>query len=158
MKKYQRLRFLAAALLSAELVIGLGGVLTPQREIFPFASWFLFSLVPDRVVSYDLLLRGPAEKPLDPPRPFNRAGALVKSPHSVTTYQLIQQLGRAVEAKDEPKIRRLRRQIEAQFAAVSPPMRYDLVRMTYTPAQRWKNPQSPVASLSVKSFVSGEDF
>jgi hypothetical protein len=153
MKQYQRLRLLAAAILFIELAVGLGGVLTPQREIFPFASWFLFSLVPGRVTSYDLMLSGSPGQPLDPPRPFSQAGGLVKQPHSVTIYQLVQQLGRAEERGDRALSLKLRRQIETKFVAA--PMRYELIKQTYSLAERWKN-QPPHERASIKSFIAGE--
>lgn len=133
--------WLATGVLVLQFTLGLLGTLTPRGEIFPFASWFLFSLVPDRVVSYDLLLHGTARRPLDPPRAFNQAGGWVKSPHSVTVYQLTQQLGRAFEAGRAAETTRVRREIEAQFSA--PGMRYDLVRVSYRLAERWKNRQAP---------------
>lgn len=150
LRHYRRVRTFAAVLLLVQFTAGLAGTLTPQGEIFPFASWFLFSLRPDRVVSYDLLLRGSEQRPLDPPKPFNQGGGLVKAPHSVTVYQLVQQLGRAIESRRPAEIRRLRREIEAQFSL--PGMRYDVVRVSYALADRWRG-QTPVKSEPLASFV-----
>ena len=154
MKNYRRLQFCAAALLLAQLVVGLGGVLTRSHEIFPFASWFLFSLVPDRVVSYDVLLRGPAGGPAPPAPPFNQGGPWVRAPHAVAAYQLIQQLGAAEEDGDRNPAAsaRLRRQLEAQFTV--PSLRYDLARVTYTLRERWKNPETRTVE-PLRSFVAG---
>lgn len=154
LRQYRRVRAFAAIILLGQFTAGLAGTLTPQGEIFPFASWFLFSLRPDRVVSYDLLLRGSEQRPLDPPKPFNQGGGLVKAPHSVTVYNLVQQLGRAVESRRSPEIRRLRREIEAQFAA--PGMRYDLVRVSYGLADRWEG-RAPATSEPLASFVQGRE-
>lgn len=150
---FRRCRLFAVGVLTAEFVVGLAGTLTPRGEIFPFASWFLFSLRPDRVVSFDLLLRGTERHPIEPPKPFNQGGGLVKSPHSVTVYQLTQQLGRAIEGGQSAQISRLRREIEAQFSA--PGMRYEVVRLSYGLADRWKG-QPPERSEPLASFVDGK--
>lgn len=150
----RRYRLFAACVLAAELVIGLAGTLTPRGEIFPFASWFLFSLRPDRVVSYDLLLRGSERRPLGSPRPFNQGGGLVKAPHSVTVYQLVQQLGHAIESRRPEEIRRLRQEIEAQFSVAG--MRYDIVRVSYGLADRWSG-QLPSRSEPLASYAGGEE-
>lgn len=152
-KTFRRCRRFAVGVLATQFIVGLAGTLTPRGEIFPFASWFLFSLRPDRVVSYDLLLRGSARRPLDPPKPFNQGGELVKAPHSINVYQLTQQLGRAVESRRPDQIRRLRREIEAQF--IPPGMRYDVVRVSYGLAERWGG-QPPVRSEPLASFTQGE--
>lgn len=155
LRQYRRLCGCAAILLALQFTVGLAGALTPRGEIFPFASWFLFSLRPDRVVSYDLLLRGSEQRPLDPPQPFSQSGGLVKAPHSVTVYQLVQQLGRAIESRRPAPIGRLRREIEAQFSV--PGMRYDVVRVSYRLADRWSG-QSPARSEPLASFVqAGEE-
>lgn len=154
LQTFRRFRLFAAGVLAAELIVGLAGTLTPRGEVFPFASWFLFSLRPDRVISYDLILRGSERRPLDPPKPFNRGGGLVKTPHSVTVYQLVQQLGRAIETKRPDEIRRLRQEIEAQFPGAE--MRYDVVRVSYALANRWSG-QAPAQSEIVASFVEAEE-
>ena len=152
MKRLRRFKTLAAAFLSAQLVVGYLGWLTPQHEIFPFASWFLFSLVPDHVTDYDLLLYGPANRSQTVPRAFNRASNLVKGNHSVASYQLIQQLGAAVESRDQTRIGNVRRQIEEQFYASG--VRYDLVQVTFRPVERLKTGRV-LSSRPVQTFISG---
>ena len=136
---YQRLRRVAVALLVVEVVVGMGGYLTPGKEIFPFASWFLFLLVPNRTTAYDLILRAQNSQPIEPPQPYAQLAWLVYGAHSVVTYQLVQQLGEADHRHDAAAVHSLRRQIEAQFA--QPGMQYDLVRNTYRPVERWKSGQ-----------------
>ena len=63
MLRYRRLQIFVAAALAFVLVVGLaGGTLTPRHEIFPFASWFLFSLVPGRRSEFDLILHATATR------------------------------------------------------------------------------------------------
>lgn len=153
MKRIFRLQWLAAVFLFAQVVIGYAGWLTPRHEIYPFTSWLLFSLVPDRITDYDLLLHGSPTFPQEPPRPFNQSGGLVRAPHSIVSYQLIQQLGEAVAANDNPRIEYLRREIEEQFAFV--PMRYDLIEVRYRPVSRWKTGHV-LAMTGIHSFTSSK--
>ena len=128
------------------------GYLTPRGEIFPLASWFLFALVPHRTNDYDLLLRANDGHPIDPPLPYSQAPWLISTPHSIVTYQLVQQLGDALARRDDERARALRRQIEAQFA--QPRVQYDLVRNTYQPVERWETGQVR-ARRTIRSFTAG---
>ena len=153
MLPYRRLQLFVAAALTFVAIVGLGGTLTPRHEIFPFASWFLFSLVPDRRSEFDLLLRATADHPLDPPRSLRQADGLVGQPHSIVTYELIQQLGRAEQAHDERASRAVRRQIEGQFTG--PVTRYELVRITYAPVERYRTDRV-LETAPVRSYETGE--
>ncbi len=154
MKQYRRLRALAFAFLALECVVGFGGALTARHEVFPFASWFLFGLVPYRETDYDLILRAEGERPLDPPPSFSHApGALVQGSHSVVSHQLIQQLGDAETHHDDARSRALRRQIEAQFRV--PFIHYDLVRVVYRPVEYYETGQA-ISRAPMKSFIAGE--
>lgn len=150
---YRRLRRVAVALLVVEFVVGMGGYLTPRQEIFPFASWFLFLLVPGHTSDYDLILRSIDGNPLDPPRPYSQLPGLVITPHSVVIYQIVQQLGDAETHRDIARSQRLRRQIDAQFAL--PRVRYDLVRNTYQPVERWETGRVRTRE-TLRSFLSGQ--
>lgn len=151
MKRSAHLPTLAAAFLLAEVVIGYGGWFTPRHEVFPFSPWLMFALVPDRLTDYDLLLHGTPDRPQEPPRPFDQSGALVHAPHSIVCYQLIQQLGHAVEGADPSRVEGSRRQVEEQFATAH--MRYDLIQVTYRPVARWQSGQV-LLRRAVRSFVA----
>jgi hypothetical protein len=151
MHRYRRLRVLAFVALAAELVVGLGGALTKRREIFPFASWFLFSLVPFQSSEYDLLIHPPdgAGAPL----PLNQAGKYVNYSHSIVAFQLIQQMGHAQEQHDPELLGRLRQQIETRFRTAG--LHYDLVKVRYAPIPRWTN-GSVLSQQAVASFTAGQ--
>ena len=151
MSGYRRLRLFAILALTAELVVGFGGTLTPRREIFPFASWLLFSLVPFRTSEYDILVRSPGDG--GSTLSFNQAGDLVHSSHSIVSYQLIQQLGHAVETRDRDLVASLRAQIEPRFRL--PGLRYELVKVSYAPIPRWTSGKV-VSQVPVATFVAGE--
>lgn len=154
MLHYRRLQIFVAAVLAFVLTVGLGGTLTPSREIFPFASWFLFSLVPDRRNEYDVLLSVVDNKPMEPGRPFRQADNLVHHPHSIVIHEIIQQFGVAEATHNAKASRTLRRQIEGEFdPAIS---RYDLVRVTYKPVERWKTGRVQ-DTVVLRSFATGEN-
>ena len=154
MKRYRWLQLVAVGFLVAECVVGMGGQLTPRREIFPFASWFLFLLVPYHTSDYDLLLRAEGTRPLDPPPTFSQApGTIVLASHSIVAYQLIQQLGEAERKGDAERSSALRRQLEIQFRV--PSMHYDLVRVVYQPVERWQTGHV-ISRTPLKSFVTGQ--
>ena len=150
---YRRLRRIAVALLAVEFVVGMGGYLTPRKEIFPLASWFLFLVVPHHTNDYDLMLRAYDGHPVEPPLPYNHAPALIFTPHSIVTYQVVQQLGDAQTHHDDTRVRALRRQLESLFT--QPRTRYDLVRNTYQPVERWETGQVR-ARQTLRSFAAGE--
>lgn len=139
--------------LLAQVVVGYAGWFTPRREIFPFTAWFMFALVPNEQTDYDVLLHGPAIHPQEPPQNFDQSGVFVHAPHSIVSHQLIQQLGDAVEKGDAARIAYLRPQLEEQFAAAH--MRYDLIKVTYTPVVRWKTGRV-LSSRVLRSFVATE--
>ena len=154
MKHYRRLRLWAAVFLVAEFAVGMGGYFTPRQEIFPFASWFLFVLVPFQTSDYDLVLRAEGTRRLDPPLPFTDApGSLVMKSHSIVSYQIIQQLGAADKAGDATRVRALRQQIEVQFRV--PFIHYDLVRVVSRPVERWETGRV-VSRTPIKSFTAGQ--
>ena len=150
---YRRLRAVAVALLVVEFVVGMAGHLTPRKEIFPLASWFLFLLVPNRTIDYDLILRSHGNVPIDPPLPYSQVPWLVATPHSIVTYQLVQQLGDAQVRHDAAHVRSLRRQLDSQFWVVH--VQYDLVRNTYLPVERWETGRVRERQ-ELQSFTSGE--
>lgn len=132
-RSYRRLSLFAAAWLAVLFVVGLGGEIW-RREIFPFASWALFPLVPHHVTEYDLEFRAVHGNPLETPRRFSRAGGLVPSPHSVAAFHVIQGLGQALEHGRAAESRALRRQIDA--LCIPEPLAYDVVKITYDPVAR----------------------
>lgn len=98
-REYRRARRGIAFFLAFYFIIGLGTLLLPKGEIFPFFNWFLFSLVPQETPHYDLILYEVNGKRLDQPRRYQEAGGLVRSPHDVTVVTLTQRIGATNDAK-----------------------------------------------------------
>ena len=106
--------------LAIYFVAGIGTLLLPAREIFPFYSWFLFALVPQNSTThYDLILHEVNGRHLDPPVRYQEADGLVPSPHSVTVYRLTQRLGATQDAH-------ARELLEKDW--LPPGTRYEIVR------------------------------
>ena len=132
---YPRLRLCAVVLLAVEFAVGMGGWLTPRHEVFPFASWFLFTLVPHHTTEYDLEFRAANDRPLDSPVRYSRATWLVPQPHSITAFNVIQALGTALEHGNGRDSRALRAQIDALCGPAR--LTYDVVKVTYDPVARY---------------------
>lgn len=135
MKKYRRLQSALAALVVGTFALGMVSAVRPGGEIFPFASWFLFSLVPQRVTSYEIRVHSWGERKFDPPKSLIDVDSLVRSPQSSLVYQLVQRFGRAVEAGDAAESDRAWSLLQARFSS-SDGLRYDLVKLTYDPMER----------------------
>ncbi len=135
MKKYRRLQTALAALVVGTFALGLVSAVRPGGEIYPFASWFLFSLVPQRVTSYEIRVHAWGEREFDPPKPLIEVGGLVRSPQSSLVYQLVQRFGRAVESGNQADRDNAWRLLQATFSS-SVDLRYDLVKLSYDPMER----------------------
>ena len=153
MRRYRRLQLFAVAALAFMLAVGLGGLLLPSGEVFPFASWSLFSLVPGPQGEFDLVLHDAGDGPDNAGRSFRGADHLVRHSHSVVFHELIQQLGVAEERRDAAASRALRRQIESDFEPGV--RRYDLVRVKYSPIERWRT-GTVRETAGMRTFATGE--
>lgn len=135
MKKYRRLQAALIALVVGTFALGMVSAVRPAGEIFPFASWFLFSLVPQRVTSYEIRVRQWGERNFDPARPLIQVEGLVRGPQSSVVYQLVQRFGRAVESGNIPERDIAWRLLQARFSS-SEAVRYEVVRLSYDPMER----------------------
>ena len=140
MKKYRRLQTTLAALVAGTFALGMVSAVRPAGEIFPFASWFLFSLVPQRVIAYEIRVREWKDRQFHPPKSIIEVDGLVRNPHSSAIYQIVQRYG----AASDPRNGR-----PAEAAAAWDLLRARLtstdnlstkvVRVTYDPMERSKN-------------------
>lgn len=102
-------------------LLGVCASANDKYEVFPFFSWFLFPLTPNRVVRYELT-------------PMPRLSELGRL-HRMDLYVLTQELGARVEQDDRVAISQLRLRLEYNF--LEPPCRYTLARTEYEPTARW---------------------
>ncbi len=135
MKKYRRLQAALLAILAGTFALGMVSAIRPAGEIFPFASWFLFSLVPQQVTSYDVLVRSWGDRKFDPAPPLIEVEGLLRSPRSSTIFQLVQRYGRAVEAGDQAEAADAWRLLQAKFSTAEP-VTIEVIKRTYDPLER----------------------
>jgi hypothetical protein len=137
LKKYRRLQALLLAILVGTFALGLVSAVRPAGEIFPFASWFLFSLVPQRVTSYDVLVSSWGDRKFTPPKPLIEVDGLISNPGSSTVYQLVQRFGQATEAGNRAAADEAWRLLRAKFSSAEP-VTFDVIKRTYDPIDRSK--------------------
>ena len=135
MKKYRRLQTLLAALLAGTFVLGMVSAVRPSGEIFPFASWFLFSLVPQQVTSYDILVKSWGGRTFDPPKPLIEVEGLVYSPRSSVIYQLVQRYGQTLDSGATTEADHAWQLLRSKFTSAEP-VTFEVVKRTYNPLDR----------------------
>jgi hypothetical protein len=119
-REYRRARRGVAGFLAIYFIVGLGTLCLPAREIFPFYNWFLFALVPQGTTThYELILHEVNGRAINPPRRYQEADGLVRSPHNVTVYRLTQKIGET----NDPQAREL---LEKDW--LPPKTRYEIVK------------------------------
>lgn len=127
----------------------IGGILTllnPGQEVFPVYSWFLFALVPPSLPQYGLLLHDVNGRAVEPPRLYQEAEGFIAMPHDFTPYQLTQQLGAAIEGRQQREDR-YREVLEKNW--LPPATRYEVVRINADPIARWKSGHYDMRSLKI---------
>jgi hypothetical protein len=143
MREYRRVRRGIALFLTLYFAGGILTLLHPAQEVFPVYSWFLFALVPQTEPDYALLLHEVNGRPAEPPRLYQEASDLVNSPHSITVYELTQQMGKALKrGENESSYREL---LERNW--LPPRTSYDLVKIYADPIVRWKTGQYKIETV-----------
>lgn len=102
-------------------LLGVCASVNQNYEVFPFFSWFLFPLTPHYVERYEL----------SPKPSLTALGAL----HLTDLDQLVQRLGKAVDAGDQKQTLEVRSLLEQNFLMT--PCGYRVVKLRYDPLARW---------------------
>ncbi len=134
--RYRTMRRLLPRLGAAYLALAGLALTAPGFEIFPFFCWFLFPVTPNVERRYELMVSQIGGRPVDPPAEYQSLD-LVEDPMAMDLWIATQDLGRAVKAGDDARIRGLRQRIELNF--IPAPNRYTLQRVTYDPLERWRH-------------------
>ena len=109
-----------------------------QGEIFPFASWSLFSLVPNACEDFAVRLLSVEGTELSPPQYFESAGLRFSGATNHAAHVAIDRLGKALIAGDLPGADRVRRRFEREYLGKEARhVRYELVARVYDPFERW---------------------
>jgi hypothetical protein len=110
-----------------------------RERLFPLASWALFAKVPAQITDFSVRLLEIDGVPLARPRWADSATDRLPGLASLDAYRLIQQLGRAVQAGDRNTAERARRALEGIYLRGASPFRYEVVRRSYDPLERWRS-------------------
>lgn len=121
-------------LLALILAMGCAGIVwSPDGEFFPFASFSLFSVVPNVRTAYALEIRRLSGEPLDPPRLWLPVRNQGPESTSSETFYAVQRLGKAYTEGRQDQAEYWRHLLEADFLSL--PASYDLVKASYDPLE-----------------------
>jgi hypothetical protein len=112
----------------------------PGREIYPFFAWDLFSIIPNPKERYDLYIISYGDKKYDDPINYFSGANLIfrqKSGYPTQFYNIIQNLGRAIETDNSREINKNKEKIESIFHPYS--FKYEIRTGTYDPVEYWKS-------------------
>jgi hypothetical protein len=114
-----------------------------REEIFPFASWSLFSMVPNEADDYSLRILAVNGKAVEPPLYFEDSIHLFSNATDHSARMSIEHLGKAVERGDAHEIEKVRAYLESlHFKSPEREQRvvqYEVVRRRYDPLKRWRD-------------------
>jgi hypothetical protein len=149
MRLYRITKLWLSSFLAVYFVVGLLTEIYPGREVFPFFSWFLFTLAPQAGEQYALVLREVNGTMIDPPRLYQETDDLVPNVQSDKMAELIQRLGAAIEQGETAKERQFRELLEANY--LFPNTRYDIMRIDFDPLVRWRTGRYTIKPLKTSA-------
>jgi hypothetical protein len=135
----RRYRFTCAAIplfVCVYVATALGRELEPgQTEIFPFASWSLFTLVPNEVHDYAFRLLAVDENVISPIF-YEESGELFGNARNHAAHVTIDLIGRATASGNEAAADEIRRRFELMYFPEARSVRYELTERVYDPLER----------------------
>lgn len=139
MSRYRNLHRALAALLAVYLAVAVLGELRPGAdEVFPFASWSLFSRVHNAADDFSLRFTEVTGVPLPEPTWWEQMSATFTEARLHPPRMLLQRWGEAVESGDEAAAARREDEFVALYLQPSRPLSFTLSRRTYDPLVRWQ--------------------
>jgi hypothetical protein len=140
--EYRRYHLFQAALpafLIAYVLIAVWRERVPgQGEIFPFASWSLFTLVPNTSHDFSIRVLSWNGHALTPPVFFEDGTGLFKSAADHGARASIGLLGKALAQGKVAETERVRDRFEQLYMADMSAVRYELVARVYDPLERFR--------------------
>lgn len=110
-----------------------------HREIFPVASWSLFSYVAAERTEFAVLITQVDGEPLAAPREFMDSRDLFSGAGSIRAYYTIQDLGAATGRRSAALMEKLRWLLESQYMqGPNRDIRYQLILRSFDPIERWR--------------------
>ena len=154
----RRLELQLTILVAAVFVLGMCSAIR-GREIFPFASWFLFSRIPQEVSTYELWLVETDGAKVEPPQSLTTIPYFLRSPQSSTVRDLIQRLGRGASAGNREEMRLTMDLLRSQFHKQGGSATLVLMKLKYDPLVRLAHrpdggPRTAAHSLAAACHMS----
>lgn len=152
--KQPLLRRFLSGFIVAYFFLGMLSLATPQREIFPFFSWFLFPFTPNPGSSYHLLILEYGGKTVDPPLYHRELPFQTRNIADIDLYTTVQRLGKALDSGDQKRVEKLTILIEEKFLTL--PVRYHVMQITSDPVEEFLTGQREDRFIATFSS-QGED-
>jgi hypothetical protein len=146
MKYYQWIRRAVPAFIIIYCLGGLIALLAPAYEVFPVFSWFLFPLTPGDEIHYELRVHEYGGMPIVPPCLYQEGEGTFVGAHSIELFELIQALGRATDSEDILAQKKVILLLENYLKV---PYCVELVKVSYSPVERWKTGSAHITSLQI---------
>lgn len=137
---YRHTKLLLHVLILAYVGVALHvGFIRHHREVFPFASWSLFSYVAAEKTEFAVLITHVDGEPLDAPREFMDSRDLVSGAGNIRAYYTIQDLGHAIRFRNTGGMDKLRRLLETEYMkGPSKSLGYQLILRSFDAIERWR--------------------
>ncbi len=132
-RRYRRLKGAVAGILLVMFVAGEVALLRPPTyEVFPFYSWSMFALVPNKTEQFYVFVTKDGVT-----REYTRAKKwLGESANSVIAYTVIQHYGKALRSGNQKEIATWRRQFEENH--ITDELAYEVRYSKGDPMVRWQ--------------------
>ncbi len=125
-----------------------------HREVFPVASWSLFSRVSTVKTEFAVLITQVDGEPLAVPREFMDCRDLFSGAGNIRAYYTIQDLGAVTRGHPSAIMERLRRLLETKYMrGPNRDIRYQLILRSFDPIERWRGgsyQHRVIANLSLR--------
>ena len=140
MKSYKLLKIAIAAVAISYFLIGNISHRYGMAEVFPIATWELFSYVPRSENSdFGVKLLAVNGTTLNPPIYFEKAPQFFTKIHSIDAYMTIQSLGKALLANDESTAMIYQDLLENVYLADQSHITYVVMQRRYHLLERWNH-------------------
>lgn len=134
-------------------VIGIAGLATPQQEIFPIFSWFLFPITP-QMTEHEYNLRlfevNGIYRSAEPFYKDAPSAEYAEKPNSPEAWQIIQNLGKAYIKGDQERVLELRRLLEISY--IPNVTGYALIQIGYNPIKRFQRDPDAFGERTLERF------
>lgn len=119
-------------------------------ELYPFASWSMYSTVPGNVTTYTVRLISVGGRPLREPVSYAVSQDVLGRRPKVSGISAIHRFGKSLAEQKASKAERLRRLIEKNYLGSE--VEYEVFEERYWPLERWQTGR--MRERRIASFTS----